>query len=56
MSEVSGAPRPAGAASRREAESIPARMMARLGVTPDELVVLHRTMTKLIAAADAEGD
>jgi DNA-binding MarR family transcriptional regulator len=47
---------PAGAGLRREAESIPGRMMARLGVTHDELVVLHRTMTKLIVAADAEGD
>ena len=42
---------PAGAALRAEAESIPARMMERLGVERDELVVLHRTMSKLIAAA-----
>ncbi|MET4051269.1 DNA-binding MarR family transcriptional regulator [Frigoribacterium sp. PvP054] len=47
---------PEGTALRHEAESIPGRMMARLGVTHDELVVLHRTMTKLIDAADAEGD
>jgi DNA-binding MarR family transcriptional regulator len=44
---------PAGAALRRQAESIPERMMARLEVTRDELVVLHRTMSKLIAAADS---
>lgn len=44
-----------GAALRSEAESIPGRMMARLGVTRDELVVLHRTMTKLIVAADDGG-
>ena len=43
---------PAGAALRAEAESIPARMMERLGVERDELVVLHRTMSKLIAAAE----
>ncbi|NRD27523.1 MarR family transcriptional regulator [Frigoribacterium sp. VKM Ac-2836] len=47
---------PAGVALRREAESIPGRMMARLGVQHDELVVLHRTMTALIVAADAEGE
>ena len=52
---LSISPTPAGAALRREAEGIPVRMMARLGVTHDELVVLHRTMTKLIVAADAEG-
>jgi DNA-binding MarR family transcriptional regulator len=44
---------PAGAALRRQAESIPERMMARLEVTRDELVLLHRTMSKLIAAADS---
>ncbi|WP_371810802.1 MarR family winged helix-turn-helix transcriptional regulator [Frigoribacterium sp. CFBP 13707] len=43
-----------GQALRAEAEAIPGRMMRRLGVTRDELVVLHRTMTRLIAAA--EGD
>jgi DNA-binding MarR family transcriptional regulator len=43
-----------GQALRGEAEAIPGRMMRRLGVTRDELVVLHRTMTRLIAAA--EGD
>lgn len=41
-----------GAALRAEAESIPERMMARLGVDRDELVLLHRTMSKLIAAAE----
>lgn len=46
---------PAGAALRAEAESIPGRMAARLDVTRDELVVLHRTMSKLIAAAGDEG-
>ena len=44
---------PAGADLRAQAESIPGRMMARLDVTRDELVLLHRTMAKLIAAAEA---
>ena len=44
---------PAGAALREQAESIPGRMMARLDVTRDELVLLHRTMSKLIASAEA---
>ncbi|KQO84348.1 MarR family transcriptional regulator [Frigoribacterium sp. Leaf263] len=44
---------PAGAALRGEAESIPSRMMRRLGVERDELVLLHRTMSKLIAAAES---
>jgi DNA-binding MarR family transcriptional regulator len=44
---------PAGTALRSEAESIPERMMARLDVTRDELVALHRTMTKLIVAAES---
>ena len=43
----------AGVALREQAESIPGRMMARLDVTRDELVLLHRTMAKLIAAAEA---
>lgn len=43
----------AGAALREQAESIPERMMARLDVTRDELVLLHRTMSKLIAAAES---
>jgi len=42
---------PAGAGLRAEAESIPGRMMQRLGVTRGELELLHRTMSKLIAAA-----
>lgn len=42
-----------GVALREQAESIPGRMMARLDVTRDELVLLHRTMSKLIAAAEA---
>lgn len=46
---------PAGAALRREAETIPERMMARLDVTRDEVVALHRTMSKLIAAAAPSG-
>jgi DNA-binding MarR family transcriptional regulator len=44
---------PAGAALRAEAETIPSRMMRRLGVERDELVLLHRTMSKLIAAAES---
>jgi DNA-binding MarR family transcriptional regulator len=44
---------PAGAALRGEAETIPSRMMRRLGVERDELVLLHRTMSKLIAAAES---
>jgi len=43
----------AGVALREQAESIPGQMMARLDVTRDELVLLHRTMSKLIAAAEA---
>jgi DNA-binding MarR family transcriptional regulator len=43
----------AGIALREQAESIPERMMTRLDVTRDELVLLHRTMAKLIAAAEA---
>ena len=43
---------PEGRALRAEAESIPERMTRRLDVTRDELVVLHRTMAKLIAAAE----
>jgi DNA-binding MarR family transcriptional regulator len=45
----------AGRSLRDEAEEIPGRMMRRLDVTRDELVVLHRTMTKLVAAAEAVG-
>jgi DNA-binding MarR family transcriptional regulator len=44
---------PDGVALREQAESIPERMTARLDVTRDELVLLHRTMSKLIAAAEA---
>jgi DNA-binding MarR family transcriptional regulator len=44
---------PAGAALRGEAETIPSRMMRRLGVERDELVLLHRTMSKLIVAAES---
>jgi DNA-binding MarR family transcriptional regulator len=44
---------PAGAALRGEAETIPSRMMRRLGVERDDLVLLHRTMSKLIAAAES---
>ncbi|WP_423923496.1 MarR family winged helix-turn-helix transcriptional regulator [Frigoribacterium sp. 2-23] len=41
-----------GAALRRQAESIPARMMERLGLDLDDVLVLQRTMAALIAAAD----
>lgn len=41
---------------RQEAEKIPGVMMARLGMGADELMALHASMTKLIAAARAAGD
>ncbi|MEV5571863.1 MarR family transcriptional regulator [Spirillospora sp. NPDC052269] len=41
----------AGEALRKEAESIPAMVMERLGMSLDELQDLHRTLTRVIAAA-----
>jgi len=41
----------AGRELRSYAETIPGTMMRRLGMGPDELRELHRTMTTLIAAA-----
>ncbi|MFC5185948.1 MarR family winged helix-turn-helix transcriptional regulator [Actinomadura harenae] len=42
---------PAGQALRERAESIPATMMERLGMSVEELQDLHRTLTRVIAAA-----
>ena len=44
-----------GKALRKEAEKIPAEMMRRLGMEQEELITLHATMMKLIAAARASG-
>ncbi|WP_435299128.1 MarR family winged helix-turn-helix transcriptional regulator [Timonella sp. A28] len=41
----------AGKDLRQQAEDIPTRMMARLGMSRSELEALHASMTKLIAAA-----
>jgi DNA-binding MarR family transcriptional regulator len=41
---------------RTEAEKIPETMMRRLGMDRDELVVLHGSMMKLIAAAQEAGE
>jgi DNA-binding MarR family transcriptional regulator len=43
---------PAGEALREQAEKIPAHIMERLGMGLDELQDLHRTLTRVIAAAD----
>ncbi|GAA4283716.1 hypothetical protein GCM10022261_12470 [Brevibacterium daeguense] len=43
----------AGRQLRTAAEAIPGQMIARLGMSESELVVVHSTMMKLIAAADA---
>jgi MarR family transcriptional regulator, organic hydroperoxide resistance regulator len=40
---------------RTAAEAIPGQMMARLGMSESELVTVHSTMMKLIAAAEAAG-
>jgi DNA-binding MarR family transcriptional regulator len=45
---------PAGQALRAQAEKIPATIMERLGMTLDELQDLHRTLTRVIAAATRE--
>lgn len=42
---------PAGEALRARAEKIPATIMERLGMGLDELQDLHRTLTRVIAAA-----
>ncbi|WP_262402700.1 MarR family winged helix-turn-helix transcriptional regulator [Actinomadura sp. CNU-125] len=42
---------PAGEALRAQAEKIPATIMERLGMSLDELQDLHRTLTRVIAAA-----
>ncbi|MEV5826156.1 MarR family transcriptional regulator [Spirillospora sp. NPDC052242] len=42
---------PAGEALRARAEKIPATIMERLGMDLDELRDLHRTLTRVIAAA-----
>lgn len=42
---------PAGEALRAQAEKIPATIMERLGMGLDELRDLHRTLTRVIAAA-----
>ncbi|GAA1355682.1 MarR family transcriptional regulator [Arthrobacter rhombi] len=41
-----------GQALRAEAEKVPGQMMERLGLSREELVGLHATMTKLITATD----
>ncbi|WP_372698929.1 MarR family winged helix-turn-helix transcriptional regulator [Arthrobacter sp. JSM 101049] len=41
-----------GRALRAEAEKVPGQMMERLGLSREELVGLHATMTKLITATD----
>jgi DNA-binding MarR family transcriptional regulator len=45
----------AGMELRKEAEKIPAEMMSRLGMGHEELLGLHATMMKLIAAARVSG-
>lgn len=41
---------PSGAALRRDATAIPGTMMARLGLSRDQVAELHVAMTRLIAA------
>lgn len=41
---------PSGAALRRDATAIPGTMMARLGLSRDQVAELHAAMTRLIAA------
>lgn len=41
---------PAGAALRRDATAIPGTMMARLGLSRDQVAELHGAMTRLIEA------
>jgi len=41
---------PAGAALRRDATAIPGTMMARLGLSRDQVAELHAAMTRLIEA------
>ncbi|WP_417217714.1 MarR family winged helix-turn-helix transcriptional regulator [Arthrobacter sp.] len=41
-----------GRALRAEAEKVPGQMMERLGLSRGELVELHATMSKLVAATD----
>lgn len=47
---------PAGRALREKALAVPVTMMARLGITREEAEELHRSMMKLIAAAQASRD
>jgi MarR family transcriptional regulator, organic hydroperoxide resistance regulator len=44
---------PAGAALRQQATSVPGTMMAKLGLTREQVQSLHRTMMDLIAATGA---
>ncbi|RZU63084.1 MarR family winged helix-turn-helix transcriptional regulator [Zhihengliuella halotolerans] len=42
-----------GANLRAEAEKVPVEMMKRLGLDEEELVTLHRAMTRLILASES---
>jgi DNA-binding MarR family transcriptional regulator len=44
---------PAGAALRQQATSVPGTMMAKLGLTREQVETLHRAMMDLIAATGA---
>lgn len=46
---------PRGRALRRKAERVPGEVVARLGIEVDELLDLHRRLTRVIAAANAAG-
>jgi len=47
---------PAGTALRRQATEVPGIMMARLGLTRDQVESLHRAMMDLIAATGSSRD
>ncbi|KHL03520.1 MarR family winged helix-turn-helix transcriptional regulator [Sinomonas humi] len=47
---------PSGKALREKALAVPGTMMARLGITREDAEDLHRSMMKLIAAAQASRD
>jgi len=47
------APTERGRLLRRDAEAVPVEMMRRLGMSPEELGLLHRLMNRLIVAAKA---
>ncbi|WP_246036549.1 MarR family winged helix-turn-helix transcriptional regulator [Sinomonas susongensis] len=47
---------PAGRALREKALAVPVTMMARLGITREEAEELHRSMMRLITAAQASRD